>query len=138
MKNLCRLIRTLAFGKNWNNSRTDASLDFLNKETQRFNTYMDKLNADNWKFNLIGLYFTINYTTEDIAKSNEQSDNFTFVTLTFQIKLKGRDDEHEKELLYQQYAVTVFDMCSHYENIYKRLEQDMNGVKTQLLKDFSV
>ena len=42
----------------------------------------------------------------------------------------------EKEELYSKYAVEVFDMCSHYEKVYSKLEQDMNAVKEQLLSQF--
>ena len=134
---LASIKKNVGYWKNWNNQRSEASLDFLNKETQRFNNYMDKLNADNWKFNLIGLYFNVFFSNEDIVKANDRSHQLFLIYLDLADKIKKEADEMEKELLYQRYAFNIFDMCTHYEQIYMQLERDMKAVREQLLKDFS-
>ena len=44
----------------------------------------------------------------------------------------------DKEDLYGKYAVAIFDLCLHYEELYLKMEQDMNVVKTELLDEFSI
>ncbi|MDB5016977.1 MAG: hypothetical protein JWQ84_1809 [Mucilaginibacter sp.] len=128
--------KNIGYWKNWHSARTEASLDFLYKETSRFNAYIEKVNAENWKFNLITLYFDISFTNEEVVASNARSHQLylSYLDLTARIR---KAEESEKEKLYQQYALVVFDMCTHYEEIYKRLEDDMTTVKTQLLEEFA-
>ena len=128
--------KNIGFWKNGNKTRTGSSLDFLYKETTRFNAYMEKLNADNWKFNLISLYFNISLTNEEAEKSNRKSAELYLLYLDLADRIRQAGDA-EKEDLYQRYAVVVFDMCSHYEEIYSRMEQDMKVVRAQLLDEFS-
>ena len=127
--------KNIGFWKNGNKSRTDKSLEFLYKETFKFNAYMEKLNADNWKFNLIGLYFDVSFTNEEVERSNERSHELYLSYLDLAERIRKTATE-EKEQLFQRYAIVVFDMCNHYEEIYKRLEYDMTVVRTQLLGEF--
>ena len=127
--------KNIGFWKNGNKSRTDKSLEFLYRETARFNAYMEKLNADNWKFNLISLYFDISFTNEEVARSNERSHELYLTYLDLAERIR-KAEGHEKEQLFQRYAIVVFDMCSHYEEIYKRLQRDIAIVGKQLLAEF--
>ncbi|MCR8560207.1 hypothetical protein KXD93_21325 [Mucilaginibacter sp. BJC16-A38] len=132
---LTAIKKNIAFWKNGNKFRTDKSLEFLYKETAKFNTYMEKLNADNWKFNLISLYFDISFTNEEVARSNERSHELYLSYLDLAEGIRNAAGE-AKEALFKRYAVVLFDMCDHYEEIYNRLEHDMGIVRTQLLGDF--
>jgi hypothetical protein len=133
---LASIRKNINYWKNWNNSRTEASLEFLYKETFRFNAYMEKLNADNWKFNLISLYFNVSFTNNEVAKSNARSHQLYISYLDLAERIRKSEGD-EKEKLYQRYAIVVFDMCSHYEMIYTKLENDMDIIKNQLLFEFS-
>lgn len=128
--------KNIGYWKNWNNARTEKSLDFLHKETFKFNTYMEKLHTDNWKFNLISLYFNVSFTNDEVILSNTRSRQLYLLYLDLAEKIRKAGDG-QKERLYQQYAIAIFDMCAHYEEIYHRLEQDMNVVRTQLLSEFA-
>ena len=133
---LTAIKKNIGYWKNWNNSRTEASLNFLSKETKRFNNYMEKLNADNWKFNLISLYFNISFTNDEVSKANDKAHRLYLTHLDLSNKLQHADED-QKEHLYQLYAVNIFDMCSHYEESHIRLEKDMKVIKDQLLNEFA-
>jgi hypothetical protein len=64
--------------KNWNDSRSEASLEFLNKEMIKLNAYMEKLNADNWKYNPINLYFNVSLSNKDVIESSAKSHKISF------------------------------------------------------------
>ena len=127
--------KNIGFWKNGNKSRTDKSLEFLYKETFKFNAYMEKLNTDNWKFNLISLYFDVSFTNEEAERSNERSHELYLSYLDLAERIRKAEGAG-KEQLFQRYALVVFDMCSHYEEIYKRMEHDMAVVRTLLLAEF--
>ncbi|WP_295801697.1 hypothetical protein [Mucilaginibacter sp.] len=95
---------------------------------------MDKLNADNWKFNLISLNFDISFTNEEVAHSNERSHELYLNYLDLAGRIR-KTEGHEKEQLFKRYAVVVSDMCNHCEEIYKRLERDIAIVRKQLLAE---
>ncbi len=130
--------KNIRYWKNWNNSRSEASLDFLNKETSQFNSYMEQLNADNWKYNLISLYFNVSFTNDEVVKSNARSHQLYLLYLDLAEKIRMSEDDIKTEELHQRFAVTVYEMCSHYEEIYARLKHDSETVKTQLLNEFAV
>jgi hypothetical protein len=129
--------KNIIYWKRGNQSLTATSLEFLYKETFQFNAYMEKLNAENWKFNLISLYFNIAFTNDKVVQSNLRSNELYLSYRDLSERIRKADGE-EKEELYKRYAVVLFDMCSHYEEIYTRMDHDMNLVKTQLLNEFGV
>lgn len=127
--------KNIGYWKNWNNSRSEASLEFMNKEMIKLNSYMEKLDADSWKFNLINLYFNVSLTNEILIEANARSKQLYLkvIDIVHQFKTAGSID---KEQLYGIYAIAIFDMCSHYEDLYLKMQQDMNVVKTELLNEF--
>jgi hypothetical protein len=54
------------------------------------------------------------------------------------IRAAKEDDEADKDKLYGEYYMGIYDLCSQYETIYDMLENDMTKVKTELLNSFSV
>jgi hypothetical protein len=129
--------KNISYFKNLNNSRSEASLDYLKKEMIKFKSYIDKLNEENWKYNLISLYYNVSFTSTEVLEANEQSHLYYLKVLDLMDKIKKANEE-DTELLYQQYAVAIFDMCSHYENVYEKMKEDMNIVKNQLLTEFGL
>ncbi|WCT13750.1 hypothetical protein [Mucilaginibacter jinjuensis] len=129
--------KNIGYWKNWNNSRSEASLDYLKKEMITFKAYIDKLNEENWKYNLISLYYNVSFTSSEVLEANEQSHLYYLSVLDLMDKIKKANGD-ETEVLYQQYAIAIFDMCAHYENVYEKMKEDMNIVKNQLLTDFGL
>ncbi len=42
----------------------------------------------------------------------------------------------DRERLYEKYVLVIFDMCGHYENMYRKMEEDRGIVKAELLRDY--
>lgn len=127
----------IRYWKNWNDSRSESSLAYLRNQMADLMIFMEELNAENWKYNLAGLYFKIIFTHREVIASNTVSHQHYLKVLDIGDQLNKATGE-EKERLYGIYAGAIFDMCSHYEDIYKRMEQDMVKVKGELLKNYSM
>jgi len=127
----------IEFWKNFNTSRGKASLESLKTEANLFTARLEKLNSENWKYNLITLYFKVAFTPDHMQAVNAQSRKLQLATLDLAGRLKSATGE-EKENLLGKYAVAVFDMCSHYEAIYEKLDLDKNVIREELLKDYGV
>jgi hypothetical protein len=122
--------------RNWNDSRTEASLEFLNKELARLNAYMEKLDAENWKFNLIGLYFDVSLSHSEVIGANARSQQryLRFLDISHKIRTAA---ETEKDGLYGEYALALFDMCAQYEDLCDKMGRDMQAVRSALLNDLA-
>jgi len=129
--------KNIEFWKNFNTSRGEASLESLKREVKQFTARLDKLNAENWKYDLITLYFNVSFTPDEIQAVNAQSRKLDLAILDLAGRLKSAVPE-EKDALLGKYALAVFDMCSHYEAVYAKLEQDKNVIRDELLKDYGV
>lgn len=129
--------KNIGYWTNWNDSRSEASLEFLNKEMVKLNTYMDKLKTENWKFNLINLYFKVSMSNSEVIESNAKSQQLYLEVKDITDKIR-KAPAKDQEALYQQYAVAVFYMCSQYEDLYSKMEHDANMVREEILQDFSI
>jgi hypothetical protein len=118
----------VGYWKNWNNSRSASSLAFLLKETKSFNDRMEKLNGDNWQYNLVSMYYQIGFTADEVNRANTESHRLYLAYLDLADRI-GKAGAEELDELYKRYATVIFDMCGHYENIYAKLEQDRELVK---------
>lgn len=132
---LAMVRKNIRYWKNWNDSRSEASSEFLNAELKKLNAYIDKLDAENWKYALINLYFEVRLTNNEVSANNTISHNFYLKILDTTYKIKQANDA-DKEELYKEYAITVFDLCAHYEDICQKMNQDMETVKHALRQDF--
>ncbi|WP_354432263.1 MULTISPECIES: hypothetical protein [unclassified Mucilaginibacter] len=128
--------KNISYWKNYNNSRSEASLDFLGQEIKKLNAYIDKLDAENWKYNLIGLYFNVSLTNEAVIASNAKSKELYLLVLDLTDGIKHALKE-EKNDLYELHNKAVVEMCNHYEHVYQKMCDDMMIVKSQLTKEFS-
>lgn len=127
--------KNIRYWKNWNDSRRESSIMFLQKEMTRLNRNMEKLDGENWKYNLIHLYFDVSLTDDEIIASNEKTHRLYLRVLDLTDKIRQSADGNKEEL-YGHYAVAVFEMCSEYEAVYAHLKNDMDAVKKQLLREF--
>jgi hypothetical protein len=127
--------KNIGYWNNYNNSRSEKSLDFLNVEMKKLNVYMDKLDAENWKYNLISLYFDVALTNDLIIASNSKSKELYLKVLDLTESIKHAL-EREKGDLQQIYDSAIMEMCKHYEDVYAKMVHDMAVVKAGLLKEF--
>jgi len=129
--------KNIGYWRNWNNSRSGASLEFLNKEMVKLNAYLEKLDMENWKCNLVSLYFNVMLTNDSLIASNDQSKALYLKVLDITEALKHALPESKSDL-YGLYDNAISDMCNHYEQVYARMAEDMLVVKTGLLRQMQV
>jgi len=128
--------KNIDYWKNYNSSRSEKSLDFLNQEIAKLNAYMDKLDAENWKYNLVSLYFDVNLTNDQVIASNLKSKELYLKVLDLRAGIRHAL-QAEKNDLYDLYEEAIKEMCKHYEVIYAKMAEDMATVKTSLISQFS-
>lgn len=131
------LRKSINYYKNRNESRGDISLEYLHKERHKLDEYLDKLKQENWKQNLIGLYFEVSLSYPEIIEANSRSHSLFLQYLDLAEKLLAAAPT-QKEGLYGRFNLIIFDLCMQYEAIYELLEKDMNRVKAELLEQFGL
>jgi hypothetical protein len=129
--------KNIRYWRNWNDSRSASSLSFLKKDMIKLDGDLETLNKDNWKFNLINLYFDVSLTTEEVVSLNAKTHQHSLALLDLGDKI-NKATEADKEQLYQNYALEIFKLCSLYEDIYKQMENDQLIVRNALLADYQV
>ncbi|WPU95551.1 hypothetical protein SNE25_08450 [Mucilaginibacter sabulilitoris] len=129
------LKKNINYRKNRNDARSESSLKFLNEEIKKVDTHLQKLNEENWKHNLIGLYFDVTLSRNDIIAVNTMTHLLFLKNLDIADRLMKAEGE-EKEGLYGLYNQSIFDLCGQYEAIYEILGNDMNLVKRELQDSF--
>nr|WP_067054033.1 hypothetical protein [Mucilaginibacter sp. L294] len=128
--------KNIDYWNNYNNARSDKSLDFLNQEIVKLNAYMDKLDTENWKYNLVSLYFDVTLTNDQVIASNLKSKEQYLKVLDLREGIRHALDV-EKNDLYDLYDDAIKEMCKHYEIVYLKMTEDMAVVKTSLTGQFS-
>ncbi|AMR32339.1 hypothetical protein A0256_13365 [Mucilaginibacter sp. PAMC 26640] len=128
--------KNIDYWQNRNESRSEGSLDFLSKEMKKMNSYMEKLDTENWKCSLVGLYFHVSLTNDKIIAFNDRSKKLYLHVLDLADTLKHSLDE-SKDDLYKLYGTAITEMCQHYEAVCLQMSHDMLLVKTTLLKEIS-
>jgi hypothetical protein len=131
------LKKSIAHWKDRNRSRSEASISFFNKEIKKLDANLEKLTSDNWKHNLISLYFDVNLSYEGLIAANDKSHLLYLSLLDIGEQVKTATDE-EKDVLLGNYHLKIFDLCSQYEELYEMLEKDMRTVRSELLRTFQV
>lgn len=129
------LRKSVEYWKDKNRQRSEASVAFFNGEMKRLDAYMEKLQAENWKQNLISLYFDVTLSYDRVIAANTRS-HALYLGLLDTAERIGKADGEEKERLLGKYHLGLFDLCAQYDDIYKMLASDMASVKTALLETF--
>lgn len=127
--------KNIAYWKNKHSLRGQASISFLNKEMEQSNNLIEKLNAENWKYNLINIYYDVPFSYSAIQEANLQTHQLYLKILDMSEKLKNATGQ-DLELLYTMYNEVVIDLCLHYELVYLKMQDNMTAVKTQLLASY--
>lgn len=131
------LRKSIEHWKDRNKARSEASIDFFNKEIKKLDAYMEKLHTDNWKHNLVSLYFDISLSHNKLIDANNKSHLIYLNLLDLAYKIREAN-ESDKNVLLGKYHQAIFDLCAQYDDIYKMLEHDMQCVKSALTKSFEI
>ena len=67
------LRKSVEHWKDKNKVRSEVSIAFFNREMKKLDAYMEKLQAENWKHNLVGLYFDIALSYDRVIAANSRS-----------------------------------------------------------------
>jgi hypothetical protein len=134
-ESMAMLNKSITFWKNRSNAHGEMGLAFLNKERKKMEEQTQKLNSENCRYNLINLYFDVFLSFSDVQEYNAKAQS-CFLKILDLVDQLSKAGEEDKEMLYGRYAVHIFDLCSLYEDMYKRIEKDMNVVKEELLREF--
>ena len=118
--------------------KSAASLAFLNEEMKKLGEQLDRLNADSWKYNLINLYYEVSLKNNTLLEANAGSRDYYLKFLDTIDEFKKASAEEDQEELKARYALILFDMCQHYENLCGRMERDMRIVRDTLLSEFGM
>ena len=129
------LRKSVEYWKDKNKVRSEVSIAFFNREMKKLDAYMEKLQAENWKHNLVGLYFDVALSYDRVIAANTRSHILYLGLLDTAERIKAAHGD-EKENLLGQYHLGIFDLCAQYDTIYQLLADDMTSVKAALLKTF--
>jgi hypothetical protein len=129
------LKNNINYRKNRNDARSESSLKFLSKEIKKVDAHLQKLHEENWKHSLIGLYFDVTLSNNEIIAANTRTHLLFLQNLDIADRLL-KAQEGAKEELYGRYNQSIFDLCAQYETIYELLGKDMDRVKQELQNNF--
>jgi hypothetical protein len=127
--------KNIAYWRNRRDDRSDTTLGFLRQEMDRLDAYQAKLQAENWKYNLIGIYYTIPYSFHAMLEDNQRSHEIYLEVLDYSERIKLALPA-EKEDFFQDYQEIIATLCAHYERVYAQMEDNMGAVKNAMLADF--
>jgi hypothetical protein len=91
--------KNIAFWRNRTRITSESSIAFLNKERDKLSAYINKLNAENWKYNLINLYFNVSLSHNDIIALNAKAQTCFLKILDIAEQLKKATAEDDKDRL---------------------------------------
>jgi len=118
--------------------RSEASYRSMAESLKEADAQLKKMNIDNWKHNLIGLYFNISLSYDELIAANNKSHELYLNVLDLADKIKNSNDDETRERYIGQYSVGIFDLCSQYDTVYNILAGDMEKVKVELMKSFEL
>lgn len=124
----------------WLNLYQDCSeqtLLFMKKEMEKIDLYQQRLLRENWKFNLISIYFKLPFDREEMENANQKSRQLYWRVNDLSNKIKVCQDAVKLEEYHQKYANAIFDLYRHYEVLYDRMCENNDAIQKQLLKEFA-
>jgi len=131
------LKKTVTLRKKWSLAQSAASLQNISRETKKLDDQLQKLNTENWKQNLVGLYFDVALSYNELIAANTRSHLLYLELLDLGEKL-GQVTADQAETLYGAYNMAVYELCAQYDAIYDLLEKDMQQIKAELAGSFRV
>lgn len=131
------LKKSILLWKGRNIPRSEMSYKSINEGLKEADAQLKQMNMDNWKHNLIGLYFQVSLSYDELIAANNQSHDLYLKVLDISERIINAADEDEKEQYLGQYSIAIFDLCSQYDAVYDLLVKDMETVKTELMNSFA-
>jgi hypothetical protein len=132
------LKKSVQLWKGRNIERSEASYKSMTDSLKEADVRLKQMNVDNWRHNLIGLYFNVSLSYNELIAANNKSHDLYLKVLDIESRLRGADNEEDRELYLGQYSVAIFDLCSQYDAVYDILTGDMSQVKAELLRGFTL
>jgi hypothetical protein len=132
---LSMIKKNIAYWKNRQDYRSEASLNFLKLEMDRLDAYQSRLQQENWKYNLVGIYYRIPYDFTRMLEDNRRSHELYLRVLDLSEVIRKALPQ-EREDLYQDYQATLSELGSHYQYIFDRMEANMAAVGSALRLNF--
>ncbi|MEO3404957.1 hypothetical protein AAFN85_13710 [Mucilaginibacter sp. CAU 1740] len=117
--------------------RSEASYKSMSESLKEADIRLKQMNIDNWRHNLIGLYFEVTLSYDELIAANNKSHELYLKVLDIEDKIRSVNDE-DKERLFGHYSVAIFDLCSQYDAVYDILAMDMNKIRLELLSTYNV
>lgn len=131
------LKKSILLWKGRNIPRSEMSYKSINEGLKEADAQLKQMNIDNWKHNLIGLYFQVSLSYDELIAANNQSHDLYLKVLDISESIINAAEEDEKEQYLGQYSIAIFDLCSQYDAVYDLLVKDMETVKTELMNSFA-
>ena len=130
------LKKSIQLWKGRNIPRSEASYKSMTESLKEADARLKQMNADNWRHNLIGLYFDVTLSYDELIVANNRSHDLYLKVLDLEESVRNAGNGEERERLIGQYSMGIFDLCSQYDTVYDILAKDMNSVKLKLLNSF--
>ncbi|WPV00805.1 hypothetical protein SNE26_03380 [Mucilaginibacter sp. cycad4] len=122
----------------WRNlwrDRNDETLAFMKREMGKLDAYQVKLRTENWKYNVVDVYFNLPFNISEMEKVNEISRKLYIAVIDIANKIQSIPAA-EREELFKPYNIAVFNLCSHYEQVHDKISENILAVKAELLREF--
>jgi hypothetical protein len=132
------LKKSVLLWKSRNIPHSEASYRSMTESLKDADAQLKKMNVDNWKHNLIGLYFNVSLSYDELIAANNKSHELYLKVLDIADKIRSADNEEDRERYIGQYSIGIFDLCSQYDAVYEILAIDMEKVKAELLRSFEL
>ena len=129
------LKKSINYLVNYNDMRRPSTIAFLNEEIKKVDHHLSKLYAENWKQNLVGLYFDVSLSNDAIIELNTRSHDLHLKRMDIADKIKDSASQDTDEL-YGKYSLITFDLCAQYQKLYDMLSQDRQLIKDALSVSF--
>lgn len=130
------LKKSIQLWKGRNIQRSEASYKSMTESLKEADARLKQMNVDNWRHNLIGLYFDVTLSYDELIVANNRSHDLYLKVLDMEESVRNAGNDEERERLVGQYSMGIFDLCSQYDTVYDILAKDMNKVKLKLLNSF--
>jgi hypothetical protein len=129
--------KNIDYWYNLRNDRSEQTLISMKKEIGKLDNYQAQLRTENWKYNLVGIYFRVPFGFDAIQEANSRSHQLCILVNDLANKIRAAAPAQREEL-YKSYNVAIFDLCSHYEQVFSRMQDNMVAIKDQLLGEFDM
>lgn len=128
--------KNIDYWYNFRNDRSEQTLLSMKKAMEKLENYQVQLHTENWKYNLVSVYFRVPFEFDEIQQSNRRSHQLYILVDDLANKIRAAMPERQEEL-YKSYNMAIFDLCSHYEQVFARMQDNMTAIRIQLLAEFS-